>query len=80
MLYVLIIICAASAPSCDLDHASWAEQSPPLFDDEDECFDSARMHLEMNWNDIPALKSLGEYGGEHKTVLICTEVIPTDPA
>lgn len=74
MLYVLIIVCAAAVETCDLDHAVWAEQSPPLFDDEDECFASAKLHLDMNWDDIEALKGLGE----HKSVFICTEA--SEPA
>ncbi len=70
MIYVMIIVCAAAVPTCDVEHAVWAQQSAPIFDDADECFADAKLHLAMNWDDIDVLHNLGA----HRTVLICTEV------
>lgn len=62
MLYAWIVICLASAPSCDVDHldaAVHAEQSPPLFDTEEECHTRALRHLHES--PIPELRENTEY-------------------
>ena len=46
MFYALLIICQAVAPVCDLDHAVDAEQSPPIFESEDQCIRGALRHLQ----------------------------------
>jgi hypothetical protein len=45
MFYATLIVCKAvtsdwdAKQECDLDHAVYAEQSPPIFDSEEECMD-----------------------------------------
>ena len=59
MFYALLIICQAVAPVCDLDHAVYAEQSPPIFASEDRCVMGALAHLrEMP---LPRLEADTEY-------------------
>lgn len=45
MFYALICICLLTEPVCDAEHAIWAEQSSPIFDDEDECQQAALIHV-----------------------------------
>ena len=45
MFYALIVICAIGEPACDVEHALYAEQSPPLFSSPQECFDATVRHL-----------------------------------
>ena len=45
MFYALLIICPIIAPTCDLDHAVEAEQSPPIFASKEACLFGAVAHL-----------------------------------
>lgn len=59
MFYALIVICAITEPTCDVEHAVYASQSAPIFDTEDECREGARMHAAHQ--SIPALLPGNEY-------------------
>lgn len=55
MFYALIVICLVGVGTCDVDHATFAEQSKPEFDDVDQCFDSARFRVMSSWKKVPVL-------------------------
>lgn len=69
MFYALLIICpfvaadpSANAPlaaDCDLDHAIYAEQSPPIFETEHDCVAGALAHLHETV--LPRIKEDTEY-------------------
>ena len=69
MYYALLLVCLASTPDCDAEHAIWAEQSAPLFSDLEECYAAARAHLRHHWPEIRAI----EPDAELKAVAICTQ-------
>lgn len=65
MFYALIVICALTEPTCDVEHAVYASQSAPIFGTEEECHDASRAHL--GYTLIPALK----FGTEYQIEITC---------
>lgn len=73
MLYALIMICLAAEPVCDLDHAIWAEQSPPLYDSQAEC-EAASIHY-LTTVSPPQLVE----GAEYQIEVQCEAAILSEP-
>lgn len=61
MFYALIVICLVGVSECDIDHAIYAEQSPPLFSSIEECVEAARAHVIAKYHDIPALRGADRF-------------------
>jgi hypothetical protein len=70
MLYALVVVCLAAEPTCDVEHAIFAEQSPPLFNSETECHHGAIAHLQNER--IPSLKAETDY----QVVIECSAAEP----
>lgn len=45
--YSMLAICEKEVTVCDVEHSVYSEQSPPIFESEDECADGALEHLWM---------------------------------
>jgi hypothetical protein len=72
MFYALLIICAVDAPTCDAEHAIFAEQSPLPFSSEEACRAGAFEHVREIWGRIPALRD----GVEYQVVIDCEQAEP----
>lgn len=62
MIYATLIVCLASALACDIDHienAVHVEQSPPIFQSNDECF--AAVDTRLHSRPIPNLLPKTQY-------------------
>jgi hypothetical protein len=63
VFYALIIICAVTVTDCDVEHATWLDESDPTFKDAEACFEQAEKYL----------KNLFDDTWPHRTIIICTE-------
>lgn len=71
MFYATVTVCLIGVGACDVDQATWAEQSGPTFGSAEECFVGAEFHFRHEWKAHPAL---AEKPPENfKITIYCTE-------
>ena len=66
MYAAIILVCLASEPTCDIDHAIVAARSRPIFASERACFDGAMEHFES------VLAPDLEHGASYQVEIECT--------
>ncbi len=70
MIYAFIIICNSAVATCNLSHATYAEQTEPMFSTMDECFSATETYIANNYNKHNDVFSTM---GTFTALLYCTE-------
>ena len=71
MFYATVVVCLIGVGACDVDQATWAEQSGPTFGSAEECFRIAQYHFKTEWNAHPTLA--GQSPSNYKVAIYCTQ-------